>query len=171
MSINTTIIVRPMTITDLPAVCKIQQHCYHSSFWERSDVFAEKIALFPSGCFVAFIDGLCGGYVFSHPWFQNHSVPLDSPIDSLPLASDYYYLHDCAVDPQARSRGIGEKLIKEVIKTAGNFGARNLQLVSVQQSQNYWSRFGFFALKNSTSKSDIPLTNYGSDAQMMSLVL
>lgn len=171
MSINSTIIVRPMTITDLPAVCKIQQNCYQSSFWERSDVFAEKIRLFPSGCFVAFVDGLCGGYVFSHPWFKDRCVLLDSPIDLLPSASDYYYLHDCAVAPQARSRGVGEKLIKEVMKTAGTIGARNLQLVSVQQSQNYWGRFGFITLEKSAFKSDNHLTNYGPDAQMMSLNL
>jgi ribosomal protein S18 acetylase RimI-like enzyme len=171
MSTYSSIQLRSMTTTDLPAVCDIQQHCYYASYWERIDVFAEKIALFPIGCFVAFVNDLCRGYVFSHPWFKDNSVPLDSPIDSLPLASDCYYLHDCAVDPQARSRGIGEKLIKEVIRTAQNIGARNLQLVSVQQSQNYWGRFGFVTLENSTPESDNHLISYGPDAQMMSLNL
>jgi ribosomal protein S18 acetylase RimI-like enzyme len=171
MSINPSVIIRPMTITDLPAVCKIQQCCYDPCYWEKYDIFAKKIALFPSGCFVAFDNNLCGGYIFSHPWFKNYPVPLDCPIESLPTANDIYYLHDLSIDPKNRGNGIGEKLINEVIKTARAIGAINMQLVSVQQSQNYWKKFGFIILENLYPKSDIALTNYGSDAQMMSLIL
>lgn len=171
MSINSNITIRPMAITDLPAVCKIQQRCYHSSYWEKSEAFAKKIALFPSGCFVALVNDLCGGYIFSHPWFKNRSVPLDSTIESLPTAIDNYYLHDLSIDPQNRGNGIGRKLINEAIKTARAIGAVNIQLVSVQKSQNYWKRFGFIFLEDMLPKSNGPLLDYGQDAQMMNLSL
>ena len=163
--------IHPMMVSDLSDVCKIQQRCYHSSYWEDVEIFAEKIDLFPCGCFVAFVGDLCGGYIFSHPWIKDKAVPLNSLIYPLPSVRCSYYLHDCSVDPMARGKGIGEKLVKEVMKTACHIGANNMQLVSVQQSQNYWGRFGFVTLKDLSLKSNDCLENYSTDAVMMSLTL
>lgn len=171
MSISSDIIIRQMTITDLPAVCEVQMRCYDRCYWEKYDVFVKKIVLFPSGCFVAFDKDLCGGYISSHPWFENHPVPLDSPIESLPTTNKNYYLHDLSIDPKNRGNGIGRELINEVIKAARAIGAVCMQLVSVQKSQNYWKRFGFIILEDLLSDSNGPLAGYGSDAQMMSLNL
>jgi ribosomal protein S18 acetylase RimI-like enzyme len=171
MSINSNIMIRQMTIADLPVVCEIQKRCYDRCYWEKYDVLVKKIALFPSGCFIAFDKELCGGYIFSHPWFENHPVPLDSPIESLPATTKNYYLHDLSIDPKSRGNDIGRKLIDEVIKAARAIGAVSMQLVSVQKSQSYWKRFGFIILEDLYPKSNVHLTNYGSDAQMMSLYL
>jgi hypothetical protein len=56
----------------------------HVDLQECSDVFAEKLQLFPQGCFALVQNGAVVGYGISHPWQLNSIPPLDTFLGALP---------------------------------------------------------------------------------------
>ncbi len=159
-------VIRLMSKTDLPDVYRIQKNCYPPSFIETPQVFNEKRAAFPNGCFVAIANGICAGYIFSHPWIKSNPVPLNK-IYSLPLHCDCFHIHDCSIDPAARENGIGKQLVNKVFEVARKNKINSIQLISVQKSQIFWERFGFSVSR----KYCDDLYVYGKDAVMMSAKL
>lgn len=150
-----------MAEKDIPDVYRIQKKCYPPSFIENLQVFNEKRAVYPCGCFVAIANGICVGYIFSHPWTKGNPVPLNR-IYTLPLHCDCLHIHDCSIDPAAREIGIGKQLVDKVFEVARQNQINSIQLISVQKSIFFWERFGF-----SVSKKCDDLYAYGMDAVMM----
>jgi ribosomal protein S18 acetylase RimI-like enzyme len=163
--------IREMTPADLPEILTIQNSCFKPQFLETISIFAEKLSLFPSGCFVANNGSKCTGYLFSHPWPAGQSAPLNKSLYPLPTGCDSLYLHDCAVHPDAQGCGLAKKLINKVIETAVAIGANSIQLVSVQHSEVFWKHFGFDIVNKESPQKTRNLTTYGSDAVLMSLKL
>jgi hypothetical protein len=58
---------RAATAADLDAVERIG-NAVHVNLQERPEVFANKLALFPQGCFVLARNGAVIGYGIAHPW-------------------------------------------------------------------------------------------------------
>lgn len=156
-------VIRLMSETDLPDVYRIQKNCYSPAFIETPDVFNEKRAVFPDGCFVASVNNICAGYIFSHPWIRGNPVPLNK-VYSLPLHYDCFHIHDCSIDPEARDNGIGKLLVDKAFEIAHKININSIQLISVQKSQSFWERFGFSTFKIYCDD----LSVYGGDAVMMS---
>ena len=69
--------------TDLVAIEKIA-NAVHPDLPERSEVFAEKLRLFPEGCFVLIQDRAVLGYAFVHPWCLNDIPKLNAFLLRLP---------------------------------------------------------------------------------------
>jgi predicted GNAT family N-acyltransferase len=85
----------------------------------------------------------------------------------LPIAYDCWHIHDCSIDPGFRGKGLGTSLIKQVFTVAQKSNHQRVQLVSVQNSQMYWHRYGF--LKCETEPKYDTTYNYGADAVLMSM--
>ena len=130
-----------MTPTDLPAVQATAQQV-HPDYFERPEVFAERLALHPAGCRVL-VDSLDEviGYVVSHPWRFGDPPALDTLLQALPAQADTYYLHDLALLPAARGTGAASRVIEE-IRAHGAAWPR-LSLVAVNASVPFWQRHGF----------------------------
>ena len=69
--------------------------------------FAERVRLYPSGCFIyKSADRPCG-YILSHPWVRNSPTPLNALLGQIPGDARTYYLHDLALLPKVRGLGAG----------------------------------------------------------------
>ena len=138
-TITNTLNLRAMTLNDLPQCDQLAAPIYYPDLWEPIEAFAQRIRLYPQGCWIAEIDEKLAGYLYSHPWKQNQIVPL-ADIIQLPQNPDCYYIHDLAVSIHHRQLGIG-KLLAEKAIAISTFPI--IKLVSVLNSHNFWQRFNF----------------------------
>lgn len=158
--------IRPLTLQDLPAVCRIQAACYVAVTPESPESLAAKIQAAPQTCFLALASGAALAYVLAMPWREGEAVPLDSPSCALPGIPDCLYIHDLAVDPAAAGRGIGQQMISAVLAAAQTLALSRQCLVAVQGARTFWQRHGFVA-RPTTPALRQKLASYGEDAVYM----
>jgi GNAT superfamily N-acetyltransferase len=133
---------RPATEADLDDIQRIGDRI-HAELPEKREIFAEKLTLFPEGCFVLVQNEIIVGYAFSHPWLLDRIPELNQPLSRLPAKPDCILIHDVAILQQARGRGAAAVLVEIVTKLARERNIANLALVSVYNSYRLWGRFGF----------------------------
>jgi ribosomal protein S18 acetylase RimI-like enzyme len=155
---------RPMRTADLPAVEAIAAEV-HPDFYERPEVFAERIALYPLGVYVLEVDGKPCGYVFSHPYRLGTLPALDSLLGDLPANADCYYLHDLALLPAARGVGAGGTATRLLVEQARASGFATLALVAVNGSVPFWTRHGFREVDHPALRTK--LSSYEAQARYM----
>jgi ribosomal protein S18 acetylase RimI-like enzyme len=154
-----------MTIADLDAVNAIAAQV-HVAFPEDAAIFAERLALYPAGCFVLDRagDGI-GGYVISHPWRIAEPPALDTRLGSLPAPASTYYIHDLALLPHGRGHGAGAAMVALLLRHAVAEGLDNISLVAVNGSVRFWRSQGFEVMDNHALAQK--LASYGADARYM----
>lgn len=134
--------LRKMHLRDIPAVHAIQRQAYAPEVLETEHVMRDRLADSGDHAWVAEDrDGLCG-YLFAYRSRVGKVTPLDGPFDAHPEA-DCLYLHDLAVADRASGRGIGPALVQRNLDQARQHRLRYSALVSVQDSQRFWSRLGY----------------------------
>jgi GNAT superfamily N-acetyltransferase len=133
---------RPLEADDLATVEAIAAKV-HPGFFERPEIFAERIALYPAGARLFEIDGVAAGYVFSHPYRLGALPALDTLLGALPPEPDCFYLHDLALLPGARGRGAGAAITGALAAHAAAQGFADMALVAVNGSKAFWQRLGF----------------------------
>ena len=133
---------RTMQASDIPAVMSIQEEVYAPQLHEEEAVIRTRLAACPQQAWVAEdAEGVCA-YLFAYPSQLGQVTPLGG--DFQPQAdADCLYLHDLAVASRAAGRGIGPALVRHKLQRAGAAKLRYSALVSVQDSQGFWSRLGF----------------------------
>jgi len=140
--------VRPLTSEDLDQVLAIQVMVYPPGLQENAATFRDKFSLKPAGLFGVFDgDGGLGGYILSHPWRAGRVVPLGLARTVLPEKADCLYIHDLAVRPSFRGRGIARMLVNRIFEFGDGLSFDTYTLVAVQGSEPFWSRFGFRIMK------------------------
>lgn len=142
----------------------------HPGLPERSEVYAERVELFPAGC-LALVESksdggedykLCG-YMISHPIRRDHPPALDSLIGVIVSDADQYYIHDVAILPEYRGRGLAQEGIAKLLEVAKQFPTTGL--VSVYGTADFWGRFGFVGkAKAEDGGMGRKLADYGDDA-------
>lgn len=134
---------RALAAADLPAVMRIADEI-HPTFPESPVVFAERLALFPAGCFLAEDGGgRALGYAITHPGRLGRPPALDSLFGALPTDADCLHIHDVALLPAARGLGLGRALTERLKQLAAERGLGRLTLVAVYDAARYWRRHGF----------------------------
>jgi ribosomal protein S18 acetylase RimI-like enzyme len=156
--------VRPLTLADLPQVMAIQDECYPDVGHDSVEIFADKLRVYPTGCFAVVVEGRVGGYLFSHPWTYLRAATLDRPL-VLPPNPDCYYLHDLAVAPWCRGRGAAQAMVEAGLLESGPLEIQ--ALVAVHSTQPFWSGFGFRDLADPPVALRLKLLDYSPDASYM----
>lgn len=133
---------RAMAARDLEAVHRISADV-HPAHPERAEVLADKLRLFPNGCFVLEADGRIAGYCFSHPWTDGPPPPLDTLMTALPPGLSAYFVHDLTVEEAVRGAGMGRALVPALFETAQAAGFDRLVLVAVNNRGPFWEAAGF----------------------------
>lgn len=148
---------RPMLPSDVAPMVALAA-IVHPAFPEDADTLAERLALYPAGCFA--LDGADGldGYLLSHPWRLGHPPGLNQRLGALPNAPDTLYLHDLALHPARRGGGAAGAILHPYLATGG---WPSHSLVAVNGSTPFWRHFGF-----RPSPSAAP-GSYGGDAVHM----
>ncbi|NVO16818.1 MAG: GNAT family N-acetyltransferase [Rhodoplanes sp.] len=162
-----TAVWRPMAEADLAAVLAVAA-VVHPDFPEDACVFAERLRLWPAGCFVlaaADAPTPLAGYVVSHPWRAGSPPALNSLLGTLPDGADTVYLHDLALMPAARQNGTGAAMVDTLARHAGDAGFKTMSLVAVGNSAGFWGRQGFLAIDDPALAEK--LASYGAAARFM----
>lgn len=134
---------RPMLPGDLAAVERIAG-IVHLDYPEAPEVFADRLALFAPGCFMAEDgDGTLLGYCIAHPGVVGDPPPLDTVLGGLPAGTDCLYIHDVALLPQARGKGLGAALMPQLVRVARTHGFARMALTAVSNSDGFWHGLGF----------------------------
>jgi ribosomal protein S18 acetylase RimI-like enzyme len=151
-----------MRQADLPDVQRIAGEV-HPAHPEGPDVFAERLRLYPQGCFV--LQGASGpaGYLVSHPWRADDAPALDRRIVALPADASTFYLHDLALLPHARGSGAGSGIVREILRHAADKGYPSAALIAVSGSEAFWTAQGFDAQPDMARKC----ASYGPGAMFM----
>ncbi len=155
---------RPAAAKDLLDIQRIADQI-HPDLHERPEVFAERLLLFPEGCFALVRNRRVVGYGLSHPWLLNSIPPLDQFLGSIPRSPECLLIHDVAVLPQARGQDAAGILVRLAAKLARKRGIPRLALVSVYGTLPLWTRLGFEVIPNG-SLTDM-LESYGESARYM----
>ena len=149
---------------DLDAVERIG-NAIHVSLQERPEVFANKLELFPQGCFVLARNGAIAGYGVAHPWALGSVPALDTLMAALPPSPDCLYIHDVVVLPTARGQGAAGVLVDLYEAVARQHELPSLALVSVYGTYVFWERFGFQTTADPALARK--LQSYGETARYM----
>ncbi|MGH6761336.1 MAG: GNAT family N-acetyltransferase [Phyllobacterium sp.] len=155
---------RLMEVADLPSVSLVAA-AVHPDFPEDDAIFAERLSLYPEGCFVLTDGTAILGYCLSHPW-RSLSIPaLDTLLGALPGETTNYYLHDIALLPEARSGGAASRVVSGIADNARRNGFATISLVAVNASGGFWERQGFVVQHE--AELDAKLRSYSDDALFM----
>jgi ribosomal protein S18 acetylase RimI-like enzyme len=154
---------RNMTVDDVKSVMRVGDEG-HPDLPESKAVFEERLKLFPEGCFVLVEDDEIRGYAISHPIRRHQPPALDSLLGEIAADADHYYIHDVAILPGSRGRGLAAECIGRLLVIAKPYSAACL--VSVYGTSTFWSRFGFVAAPVDETLST-KLLDYGPDAIFM----
>lgn len=130
---------RPMRTADLPGVMALAA-VVHPGFPEREAVFAERLRLFPDGCCVHGGTEF-DGYLVSHPWRAADPPALDTMLGQLPATAAVYYIHDLALHPALRGKGVAGAILRGL--GPARAGLDGAELVAVNGSVPFWRHFGF----------------------------
>ena len=111
------VVIRPATATDLPAVMTIEDASFAPGLRETLPTYQARLALYPRGFRVAERGGAVVGFIASERWAGLAGLePERFAIDHHPAThhqpeGDLLYLSALAVAPSARGHGVGAALI------------------------------------------------------------
>lgn len=142
---------RPMTEADIPAVAAISDAA-HGVYTERADIYAERLRLYPAGCWIFDRAGKALGYLVSHPWQGAVPPMLNAPLIAIPAQADIYYLHDLALLPQVRGSGAAGEAMQLVDASAAGF--KRIMLTAVNGADAFWRKHGFTPMPEQTGAYD-----------------
>lgn len=156
---------RAMTEADLDGVVQVALKSFPDHPEERY-CFANRLDLNPKGCFVLTDhEGTVKGYLVAYPWQRYMAPALNTLIEALPGDTGSYYLHDLAIDPEARGGGHTRTIVENLARFVKDAGYQRVSLVAVNNASGFWERNGFVvqAPEGIAEK----LASYGDDARYM----
>ena len=162
---------RPMVAADLPKVMAMAA-VVHAGYFEEEQVFAERLALFAAGCWIAErTDGALlpqpVGYAVMHPARLGYPPSLNSLLHTLDDHADCLYLHDVALLADARGAGLGYALLAILREQMRHSGLTQAALVAVHSSRPYWEAAGFAVLPQMPVALSEKLASYDRQAVYM----
>lgn len=158
--------LRPMAEHDIAAVLAIQQESYASELLESAEIIRQRLLAAPDLAWVAADAlGVCA-YLFGYRSRAGKVTPLDGAFAE-PTDADCLYLHDLAVSGRAAGRGIGPGLVQRLLEQGRASRLQYSALVSVQDSQGFWSRQGYAEHAGLDDRQQRNLASYGVPAVYM----
>ncbi len=136
---------------------RIQRECFSETVIEARSVLQSIAALSPGSCLVAEDERILG-YLLAYPWMPDALPPIQTGLTCLPADAGAVFIHDVAVSPAGRGRQIARRLVGHVLAWARAEGIRNGSLISVQDSQAFWQRFGFSVRADLTARFHEPVS-------------
>lgn len=161
--------IRPADIGDVPDIVALQLLCYGADFHEDAQAFANKITQPDNLCWVAenTENGTLLAYMMSVRATMQHFPCLNMLDYQQPPQGDTLYLHDMAIAPSARGKGIKHQLLNQVLQQAQALQLQQALLVAVQGAQPVWEKQGFQVIDAAEFGLQQVLASYGKEAVLM----
>lgn len=154
---------RHMSVSDIKGL-QLVAEAVHPGLPESDHIFEERVNLFPEGCLVLVQDGAVQGYAISYPIRHGQPPALDTLLGEIPADADQYYIHDLAILPVLRGRGLAAECIDKLLNIAKRYPTTCL--VSVYGTSSFWGRYGFVSHPMDSVLAE-KLHGYGGDATFM----
>lgn len=141
----------------------------HPDLFERPEIFAERLALYPRGCatLVERATGRIEGYVVSHPWTAIAPPKLDCLLEKLPDRPNAYYIHDLVLSSGVRGTGLARMAVALCLDQANHERLDRVCLISVGCSGSFWRAMGFQMFPDWTGA----ISDYGPAALAMTVMI
>lgn len=152
---------RCMKPSDLDGVVRVAHASFPDHFEDRS-CFAERLMLYPRGCFSLVMDRAIVGYLMAYPWIAGSVAPLNSLILRLPTHPDLIYLHDLALQPCVRGFGYAPAIMERLVAQARSDRWQQIALVAVNHATAFWLKMSFEVIAKPPC-----LTSYGDTGAYM----
>lgn len=154
-----------LSVKDIKSLARVADKI-HPDLPESDSVFAERVELFPEGCLGLWWEKgkgneLCG-YVISHPIRRLQPPALNSLLGNIASDADQYYIHDLAILPKLRARGLAQECINNKLFAIAKRYPTTC-LISVYGTEPFWSRFGIVLVQIDDVLGG-KLLDYGDDA-------
>lgn len=159
--------IRPAITNDVEAIVALQKHCYQADFHEVASAFLSKITCADSLCWVAEEEGKLLAYLMSVPTKAGQVPCLNTENYQVPTDADILYLHDMAISPLARGRGIKHQFLDKVFAQAKQYHLGKAVLIAVQDSSPIWEKEGFEIIEARQLGLAETLSSYGHQARLM----
>lgn len=154
--------IRTMRAEDIPGVYTVQTLAYAPHFHEPQEVIAARFEACPDTAWVAEVEGAVCAYLVGYTSRVGGIAPLHTPFFHDGEA-DCLYLHDLALAPSSQGKGVARALIETAQRFALSQGYGALALLSVQNSQDFWAKFGFVPFDGLSADNLENLRTYLSD--------
>ncbi|OUR63081.1 hypothetical protein A9Q74_02415 [Colwellia sp. 39_35_sub15_T18] len=157
--------ISQITENSWQGILQVQEEAYTELPPEDVNVLKSKWLSSPNTCAVYVNhENVVIAYLLAHPWASE--IPPKLHEKSAITASLNLYLHDLALAHEARGKGIAKQLVANLITNAKAQGFAKILLVAVQNSSEFWAKFGFLAIPNAEI-----CPSYGDNATLMTLEL
>ncbi|MBE9610217.1 GNAT family N-acetyltransferase [Chitinilyticum piscinae] len=148
---------------DWTEVHAVQLQAYPVELHESVVVLADKQRLGPDSCWCWREQGGVLGYLLAHPWAGDAPPAWGLGGQQFTGEPDQLFLHDMAILPAQRGKGIAAALLGQASRWALLQGIGHLRLVAVMGAHSYWERQGFAEVRGAP-----PLpAYYGEEAVLM----
>ena len=135
--------IRLASEKDYPEILAMQIACYYDVVPECDDVIIERLTTYPNGCFVAEFENSIIGYILSHPTYLAKPPRINTKLGNISADVNSYFIHDVSISAEYRKKGIANALIQAIIDHAKSQNYPTLTLIAVQNSELFWSKYGF----------------------------
>ena len=134
--------LRALESSDMQEVVRVQTAAFAPSLTEPPEALLCKINGFPRGAWGCFCEEELAGYIICVPWKGEKALPLGDTKVIPPEQADHLYIHDLAVHPDHRGKGVATRLVTQAIELARKTRSSRIALTSVQGSQKFWAGWG-----------------------------
>ncbi|MEU2084365.1 GNAT family N-acetyltransferase [Streptomyces albus] len=139
--------IRAITDADWDRIAELERRTYLPlGLSEGQAALRSKAEVSPETCFVLTVGSRPGGYLVALPFppFDYPDLYLDPTTTRQPVSgSRNLHLHDLVVAPRLRRRGLAQRLLHHLTRTALARGYEQISLVAVGRSQRFWAARGF----------------------------
>ncbi|WP_052379897.1 MULTISPECIES: GNAT family N-acetyltransferase [unclassified Pseudoalteromonas] len=123
-------------------IVKIQKEAYNDIAPEDLNILKNKWHSSPQTCAVYLNHkGKAIAYLLAHPWASEITPKLNEKISV--THSSTLFIHDLALVLEGRGKNIAKALVQNLIENAQVQSFLKIQLVAVQNSTEFWAKFGF----------------------------
>jgi ribosomal protein S18 acetylase RimI-like enzyme len=148
--------LRPATLADLPLIVGLDRAIFGVyGADEDPAIIGARLAVFPAGCFVAVSgddESSLLGYVTTEKWHAVREPALDEdPYTTHQAAGRVLNITTLAVSPAQHNRGLGTRLLAQVLAIARGEGCTQIVLETAHAA-GFYRRHGFRQIGERTQR-------------------
>lgn len=158
--------LRTMRESDLDVVLAIQSACYPAALNESVATIRQRHRAAPDTAWIATVGDETVAYLFGYRSRLGSITPLGGifvPAD----APDCLYLHDLAVTPAWRGRGIADQLLAAAHAFACRHALPFVALVALADASGFWEQHAFRVIRVESAQQLAHLASYPENCRYM----
>lgn len=121
----------------------LEKKCFNESLKESREAFLNIAEIFPKGAVLLYSDNRIIGTLFFHPCIKDSTRKLKNDKFTLEGNEDCMYLHSFSIHPDFTGKGLAHILFDYFNSVTSEEKITQQSLVAVQNSENFWMRYGF----------------------------